>query len=453
MLTWLLACILHGDFLSYFKKIRNNIGFLAILLFYVVHLLSLFWTKDLDNGWDAIRVRTTLLLIPLLFTVSFSPKEKNIVLINNLVIAGVAVIAMLNLCHYFLLIRAYQALDIRQLSWFGSHIRFGILAGFSLAIAYFNFSKKHLHPLLFWLFVVFITFYTLFSQVFSAYLTLSIVGICVLYSKCAQKGWVKYFWVSLAVMLISFGLLITLLLNPDQAVCGEFKDLELANKEWNARSVMSLGGVDKKNQPLRTTTERYMCAKNIDVNEHNIRNLSATDIQNIENGFTDEYQANNGFLSRISEIKYQLHQAKNPNGHSLLQRIEYWKTATFIVSRHVISGVGIGDVDNAFSRAYQERKSPLLKENQARSHNMFLTTWIGTGVIGFGLFLAMFGYGFYHSFKIKSWLLFVFLLVSSVTMLFEDSLETQAGVSFFAFYFSFLLLGRGRIIQWSLKNN
>jgi FtsH-binding integral membrane protein len=84
---------------------------------------------------------------------------------------------------------------------------------------------------------------------------------------------------------------------------------------------------------------------------------------------------------------------------------------------------------------------------------MFLTTWIGTGLVGITLFVLLFIVGFYQSVKRRSWLLFVFMLVSLLTMFFEDSLETQAGVSFFAFYYSFLLLGNGRIIQWSLKNN
>jgi hypothetical protein len=84
---------------------------------------------------------------------------------------------------------------------------------------------------------------------------------------------------------------------------------------------------------------------------------------------------------------------------------------------------------------------------------MFLTTWIGTGLVGITLFVLLFIHGFYQSVKRRSWLLFVFMLVSLLTMFFEDSLETQAGVSFFAFYYSFLLLGNGRIIQWSLKNN
>jgi len=453
MLSWLLTCLLHGDFSTYFKRIKNNLGFLIILLFYAIHLLSMLWTQDLDSGWDGIRVRTTLLLIPMLFTISFSLKGRNIILINHIVIASVAFIALLNLGHYYFLTRNFLALDIRQLSWFGSHIRFGVLASFSVAIAYFNFSKKNLSPLLFWIFVAFITYYTLFSQVFSAYLALAIVGICIVYARMALKGWTKYFWIFLAVTLISFGTFLTLLLNPNHAECGEFKNFELANKEWNARSEMPLGGLDKKNQPLQSTTERYMCSKSIEVNETNIRKLSATDIQNIENGFADEYQANNGFFSRISEIKYQLYEAKNPNGHSLLQRIEYWKTATFIVSNHFFAGVGIGDIDQTFGYAYKERHSPLSKEYQARSHNMFLTTWIGTGLVGITLFVLLFIVGFYQSVKRRSWLLFVFMLVSLLTMFFEDSLETQAGVSFFAFYYSFLLLGNGRIIQWSLKNN
>ena len=134
-------------------------------------------------------------------------------------------------------------------------------------------------------------------------------------------------------------------------------------------------------------------------------------------------------------IKFQLHNSVDPNGHSLLQRIEFWKTGAQIIKKNWVFGVGTGDVQQAFLDQYKKEKTPLLPENQLRGHNTYLTTWISFGIVGFVAFCWMILYFLKNHWKTRSFLPVMFILVACSTFFIEDTLETQIGVTFFAFFY------------------
>ena len=175
------------------------------------------------------------------------------------------------------------------------------------------------------------------------------------------------------------------------------------------------------------------------------------DIQNIENGNTSPQAVTGGLMARLDELRFQIHQTKNPNGNSWLQRLEYWKTGWSVIKENALIGVGIGDVDQALSYKYKALNSPLELKNRKRCHNMFLTTWLGVGILGTVILLSILITLFLIGIQMKNPLLISFVFISGITMLFEDQLETQAGASFFGFFI--IILGC-RVTQniWRLKN-
>jgi O-antigen ligase len=79
-----------------------------------------------------------------------------------------------------------------------------------------------------------------------------------------------------------------------------------------------------------------------------------------------------------------------------------------------------------------------------RAHNQFLTIFAAFGIFGLLWFLATLilpplilkvRRDYYFNF---------FLVISILSMLNEDTLETQAGVTFFAFFYVIFLFGRDR---------
>jgi hypothetical protein len=130
------------------------------------------------------------------------------------------------------------------------------------------------------------------------------------------------------------------------------------------------------------------------------------------------------------------------NGHSITQRFEYWKAAAGIITGHPVLGVGTGDIQQAFDHQYEISKTNLRKEWRLRSHNQYLSITVAFGF--FGLIWFLFAL-IYPSLKLKGYsdfLYLTFFIVAAVSFITEDTLETQVGVTFFAFLNAFFLFNK-----------
>ena len=61
-----LNLLLVADFKGYFANLKKNRFFIFILLFYLMHLLGMLWTDDSSHGFDDLRVKASLISIPLI---------------------------------------------------------------------------------------------------------------------------------------------------------------------------------------------------------------------------------------------------------------------------------------------------------------------------------------------------------------------------------------------------
>jgi O-antigen ligase len=146
--------------------------------------------------------------------------------------------------------------------------------------------------------------------------------------------------------------------------------------------------------------------------------------------------------SRLQQILWEVDQFMrygSASGHSVTQRLEFWRAATRIVSENILMGVGTGDMPTAYEREYRLMNSRLDKAHRLRAHNQFLAIFVAFGFFGFVYFLIVLFYPVFSS-RIKTEMLFsAFFLISFLSMLSEDTLETQAGVTFFSFFFVLFL--------------
>ena len=132
----------------------------------------------------------------------------------------------------------------------------------------------------------------------------------------------------------------------------------------------------------------------------------------------------------------------NPNGHSMMQRLEYWKTAKSVIKDNWLIGVGVGDVQDAFDDQYERDHSLLTPENRLRAHNSYLTNWLTFGLPGLLTFLLMIIYFIRIHWKDRAFIPVMFMVVAAVTFLLEDTLETQTGVAFFAFFYGLFITAK-----------
>jgi len=148
---------------------------------------------------------------------------------------------------------------------------------------------------------------------------------------------------------------------------------------------------------------------------------------------------------RVDEAFWEVRmykQGENPSGHSISQRFVYWSIAQHIFSENLLLGVGTGDIDDAFKNYYATHQTPLSKEWQFRAHNQYFTILCTFGVLGFFIFIFAFVYPFVVSFNAGNYLGIALMIIVMLSMLTEDTLETQAGATFIAFYFSLFILRR-----------
>jgi hypothetical protein len=188
---------------------------------------------------------------------------------------------------------------------------------------------------------------------------------------------------------------------------------------------------------------RYLTSKGLRKDAEAVDKLTETDIRNVENGMTNYRFGNSSPLyKRIYQIVWETdvyRKGGNPSGHSVTQRIEYYKMAFRIIGENFWMGTGTG----GYARAYKEKydQNPFFKDQKyrQRSHNMFLSYWIDFGIIGllyicFALLAPVF-----MERKTKSYLVLVFMLIVFLSFLNEDSLNNHDAISFFAFLFPLFL--------------
>ena len=231
--------------------------------------------------------------------------------------------------------------------------------------------------------------------------------------------------------------------NPDGGMeNGKFLFVYLCEPEmreaWQQRSKLNFEGSDGQNQKLRYTLTRYMTSKGLRKDKEGMASLTDSDIRNIENGIANvNYTQGIGIEARLMKILFEYENYKitgDPSGHSVMQRIEYWKTSWSIIEKNFWFGVGTGDMNVAFQQEYELQNSKLDMDWRLRSHNQYLSIWVGFGIVGLLWFLFALIYAPIHNKSFHSLFYFVFFIIFMVSMLTEDTIESQAGVTFFVFF-------------------
>ena len=461
-----LALIWNKDYSSFRTKLKTQPVFLPLLVYLGLHVVALLWTSDFAYASNDLKTKLTILIIPTAFLLH--PLEKNAIkLVLLFFVASVGFTSVFNVLAWHQVFGAKVYTDIRELSLFGSHIRYGILVAMAAAICLLN-LKDSKGPIRWTYLVLFgwFTYYTYFSQIVSGVLALIVVILALIFWATYQRSrFLAYLSliIPFALLLIAFASLISSNQKGDPA---QFKTLpnvtvngnpythnmepgtfidgkpvlaflceEELRDSWNRTSNLSYDSLDEKGQPVRFTLMRFLTDLNARKDSVGFQKLNKGDISLIEKGIASREEGEGGLWARWNGVKFQLQNNIDPNGHSMLQRIEYWKTAWKIIQKNYLIGVGTGDVQQAFDWQYAQDNSRLLPEYRLRAHNTYLTSWISFGIFGLVILIWMILSFITSSLKNTSPLAFVFMLVAASTFILEDTLETQMGASFFAFFY------------------
>lgn len=475
--------ILKWDWKSYWNNWKTNPWLRWFLLFLVIDWISLLWSANISAGLEDIRTKIPLYTLPLSLTALPLTQRKHLNWIGALYIGAMLFFTSLNFAYYKHWIGHVSYNDIRGMSLFVSHIRFSLMVVFAIVLLASWFIRRYPYRFLTFPLVAWFLFYAYYSQVVSGYLVLAGVVMVVLYFKLQSINRPlirRSLALSFVVAMIGFTVFVLKEIQPIPPrfeISADMINSKTANgnqylfdipekmvwengypiqgfvcekelmKEWNKASDLDYYGTDPKGNKLSWVIMRYMTSKGLKKDSLNFHKLSQQDIRNIEQGIASVQLLRGGVFSQLYRIRRQLVENEEPNGQSLLERIEYVKAGIYIIKNNGLFGVGMGDKEDAFQEAYRALNSKLLPENRNETHNQYLTSWITSGILGFVAFSLWWLSFFSAGWKKQAVEWTCFAVICMLSFLTEDTLETQTGNTFVAFFFGLIIANHGLLYR------
>ena len=496
VLVWLVDALTSpfkgtGGIKTKLSRFWHNKAAVLLVAFYLMHVVGLLWTSDFEYALKDLRVKLPILVMP--FVLSSMPPldRKRFDFVMLVYVLSVFIATLFSSISYWR--QDYE--DVREISHFISHIRFCLNIVFSMAvIGYYIFKmrvprehgvpafgvKVAVNQFLMWFIWLWFAYQIYIFESLTGYVILAaVVLVSAVYAFLRwQKAWG---WrIAIAALLVAVVVTGTLVVwhemkpllkvepvdfatlekktaqgndywhdtihNPVED--GKYVGLYYCRKElqeaWQQRSALPLN--DSAGVMLEPTLARYLTSKGLRKDAQGVMALTDEDIHNIEQGVANYNNWQHpGLRARLSStlFEYGLYRKyNNPNGGSLSQRIEFTRASLYLIGQHPWFGVGTGDVPQAFSQAYDEIHSPLQEEYRFRAHNQYLAIAVAFGLVGLAFFLFVLLYPWFASRKNHTYLYLVFFCIMLLSMFPEDTLETQAGATLFAFFMALLLFAR-----------
>ena len=478
-----IGVLAYENFTEKMGAFLRNKPALILATIYLIHLVGLFYTSDMQYALKDLRIKLPLLLFPIVLSTMGKIEYRRFRIMMLFYVAATLAGTLIS----FYLMQKADYTDIREISPFISPIRFGLNITFSLfTLVYFIvFDKKFRlwQKILFGLVVAwFVGILILLESLTSLWI---ILFILVLYSIIllfrTQKLAIKLVFVLLAIGIpVSVVFYVKHVVHetrtPPHIVAGEldtytargnpyvhdtinlgveggrYLGLYLCEKEmkeaWNKRSSCTYNGRTKGGEKVRATLIRYLTSKDLRKDAEGINALTDWDVKMIEQGVANyHYVKNPGLRTRIMKIimGYDVYKKTgDPSGNSVMQRIEYSKAAFKLIGKNFWTGVGTGDIEDKLIDEYTQMNSELKKEFMFHAHNQFLAIFITFGVFGFLLFIFALIYPALKMKGFKDYFFVTFFIIIIISMFSDDTIETQAGATLFAFFYTFLLFGKKR---------
>ena len=455
------------------RQFTSNSTAIALVALFALPVVGLLWTQNADYAlWD-LRMKLPLLALPLIISLTNPLTQGEFRALVGLFVLAVLVAVMWCLQVNWLGSPEIDR-DVRKISVFISHVRFSLLIVLALGLlvrfAYDSAQGKLL-----------IVLYSA-PCLYFIYVIGSITGAGVLLTLLAWMGFRHSFSQKNSVTRFVIPVILCLLVAASAAfVVSAYKRyFDVAPMDWNAlekstprgepydhhanfpfienghyvmtyvawgelyetwyvRSIMHPDSLDGRGHVLKGTLIRYLASKDLRKDADGVRALTNEDIRAIEAGVpTCTEMSERGLHKRLNRIFFEWSNYRaggDPDGHSVIQRWEFWKTAAWIIKHHAWIGVGTGDVKDAFQEAYTINNSPLDDAYRLRAHNQYLTMWVTYGVFGLLAFLVIVFWPVWRSEQRNTLTVMIVLLVS-LSFLTEDTLESQAGVMFMAYFYT-----------------
>ncbi|TAH40327.1 MAG: O-antigen ligase domain-containing protein [Bacteroidetes bacterium] len=478
---------IEGSIAKKFKKFLSNPSAVLITSLWLLHLLGLAWTDDLQEGFKDLRIKLPLLILPLVLSGSEPLSKKQFQCLLSVFIAAVFAGSLVSMAVYSGIIQR-EIHDIRDIFIFNiSHIRFALFVCLSIFIliqkANSSWKAKEFSSFFFIsILIIWFAAFLVFIESMTGLVLVLITGLVhlAIAGYRASRLWTR------VLVILSVVLITSLLVFEIRNIIEEYNvkheyEIDITEKtkkgntyifqknqklyengypiwvyvcdeelraDWNKLSSIPYDSLDERGQPLRFTLIRFLSSKGLRKDSEGLATLSEEEIKSVEKGIANvKYQNLSDARIRLIQIIWEFDQyrrGENPGGHSVTQRFEFWKAAIGIISSNPLIGVGTGDMPAAYQNEYVKTNSQLDEKYRLRAHNQYLAIGVGLGIPILIYFIFVLFYCFFKSGMWKDYLFLSFWLIATLSMLTEDTLETQSGVTFVVLFLSLFLFSQKR---------
>ncbi|HEX7583434.1 MAG TPA: O-antigen ligase family protein [Prolixibacteraceae bacterium] len=476
MFHWLI----EGQFSLKLQRLKERKSLLLLISVFFLYLVGMLWTNSMQWGIHDVKIQLPLLVLPLVIGTS---DDLNFAQVKKIIYVFSAAVIVASLCSIWVLLGFSGKVihDPRQMSLFISHIRFSLLINisiFSMGWYLLNAEKKSLaERVILSLAIIWLSVFLVILKSATGWVVfLTVLSVIIFWSVFRIK---KLVW-----RIVLLGILLSLFLLPTAYivyVVHQFYDIEtlppdivhvktrngnlyqhdFTNKQlenghytflfmnqdelreaWNKRSLINYDSTSSSGFN-KYVLFRYLTSKGYRKDAEGLEKLTAADILNIENGMTNYRFVNHlSFYNRIYEIVWETdvyRKGGNPSGHSVTQRMEYYKMAMQIIGEDFWFGNGTGGYYETFQAKYDQNKFFQAQKFRQRSHNMFLSYWIDFGLVGLVFICFALSAPVFLEHKSKSFLLLIFLLIVLISFMNEDTLNNHDAITFFSFFYPLYL--------------
>jgi len=466
--------IADGNFRQKCIMLGQNRQAVFLMLVFPVFVAGMFWTYNaLDRLWLSLVDKVPFLTLPLMAATIKPPNKARLHFILWVFVFSVSSTAATGL----LLHTIRPEMELRELSPFISHLRYGIMLVMAIfLIIWLTHSSKASHKSK--IFSYFVSGVLSVFMLLTGWLTalvsfVSVIGFLLLreafrkHNTSARRALAGMAMV-LSAGLAVWGLVVTArpvfyepplphvqgneLTREGNAYWHDFQNLRRENgnpvywfiaedelrEAWNQRSTFCFDGKDFRGiENLKSTIFRYMASRGLRKDREGLDALQDYELRAIENGVPNSLHLQwPQFLIRIHQSFWEIQEYRrtgDPEGFSLAQRIELWRAAWKAFSEKPLLGWGTGGVHTAVNFGLDSMESRW-EMRDLKPHNQYLLYLITIGTIGFAtvavlIFMFITKSGAYRHLP---FMLMMVILLSAMAG--EDLLDFQEPTTFFLLF-------------------
>lgn len=468
--VWLSEGWQQGDLKGRFKRAFTRAPVLLFLSVFAMHVLGLLWSWDPDWGVDLGRILLPVLVFGMVLG-GRSPLDART--FRSLLLLGAWSVVASTLVTLLLVPDA--AVDYRAKAYFISHIRLALLLAFAVVV-FLHYRNGRAWVLLAQLVAAaWCIWYLLQLHSLQGLAILAMAGWVLAWRSLSATTWRSYLLRAALLILPLLGIVMawqawqlrgmrisnTVAL-PERSAGGEVYVHDVGNpqvengnpvwtriawaelhRNWPTRSKLGLSDLDARGHVIYGTLFRYLASLDLPKDSVGLMALSDEDVRRIEAGVANAHSRGwTPLRARVEEVLLEVDQYRSvgdASGHSVTMRLEYLKAGWALARAHWLIGVGTGGTRPAFAAQYERMGTRLRPEYRHRAHQQYLTLWISFGLPA--MVWVLFSW-WWPAWRLGAWrqpLFLAWALAFGISCFTDDTLETQAGATFFGLYYALLV--------------